>query len=78
MSAPHLSVDERFMVCLDHGKTVRTVAVGCRGCGKFVSKPYRHDASDAEIARRCFSGWKIKNVRGAKRTLCPKCISKGR
>lgn len=72
---PQLSIDERKAVCMDHGRTVRTVMVACMGCGRSVSKPYRHDATDAEIRRRCFPGWAVKNVSGAKRTLCPKCRS---
>lgn len=73
MTVPYLSIDERRAVCLDHGRSVRTVAVNCMCCGLFIRKPYRHDTTDIEIANRCFPGWQVKNVRGAKRTLCPKC-----
>lgn len=72
MNAPHLSIDERRAVCMERG-SVRTVAVNCVVCGKGVTKPYRHDASDLEIANRCFPRWRIKGVRGALKTVCPTC-----
>jgi hypothetical protein len=65
--------EQRRAIHADYGRTVETVSVDCSKC--FRSKKARcdHRLSDAEIARKHFSGWTIIGVRGAKRTRCPQC-----
>ena len=72
MNAPHLSIDERHAVCMERG-TVATVSVICTKCGTRVKEIYRHEARNLEIANQCFPRWRIKGVRGAKKTVCPSC-----
>lgn len=67
---------EAFMsVMAAHSEGPEVVMVECTCCDAFHKVLYTHDASDAVIARECFPGWRVKGVRGAKHTRCPKCVS---
>jgi hypothetical protein len=63
----------RRAVHADHGRTVQTVFVNCVSCGSSAQKPFRHDATDAQVKRECFPRWQVKGVNGALKTLCPRC-----
>lgn len=64
---------QRHAICISHGKSIETVTVECVSCGACDKKRFSHAASDIEIARKCFPRWRIKGVRRARKTLCPKC-----
>lgn len=56
--------------CMDCAQS-KTVTEGCT-TGAIKIDPTR--LSDLEIVKQWFKGWRVKGVRGAKRTRCPACV----
>lgn len=65
--------EERRHIHADFGRTIEVVAVECVQCSGRRKVRCGHRLADAEIARKHFPRWKIRGVKRATKTLCPRC-----